>query len=138
MQTPAGRSLPGFAVPINNSSAEHVQSEAEAILNLSLLKFQIAGQNQVQLGGRFCHKAAALVEDGLFQRVAGKTAVAGGAAVQRLTALVVAQKREGTALGKAVALALCQHVGDVQQLVCCVVRELDLVGGSGWQDRCWR
>lgn len=101
---PAGRSLPGFAVPINNSSAEHGQSEAEAILNLSLLKFQIAGQNQVQLGGRFCHKAAALVEDGLFQRVAGKTAVAGGAAVQRLTALVVAQKREGTALGKAVAL----------------------------------
>ena len=65
MQTPAGRSLPGFAVPINNSSAEHGQSEAEAILNLSLLKFQIAGQNQVQLGGRFCHKAAALVEDGL-------------------------------------------------------------------------
>ena len=68
------------------------------------------------------------MEDGLFQRVAGKTAVAGGAAVQRLTALVVAQKREGTALGKAVALALCQHVGDVQQLVCRVVRELDLVG----------
>ena len=100
-----GRPQPaGFAVPINNSSAEHGQSEAEAILNLSLLKFQIAGQNQIQLGGRFCHKAAALVEDGLFQRVAGKTAVAGGAAVQRLTALVVAQKREGTALGKAVAL----------------------------------
>ena len=37
------------------------------------LKLQIAGQNQVQLRGRFCHKAAALVEDGLFQRVAGKT-----------------------------------------------------------------
>ena len=54
------------------------------------LKLQIAGQNQVQFRGRFCHKAAALVEDGLFQRVAGKTAVAGGAAVQRLTALVVA------------------------------------------------
>ena len=91
-----------------------------------------------QLRVRLCHKAAALVEDGLFQRVAGKTAVAGGAAVQRLTALVVAQKREGAALGKAVALALCQHVGDVQQLVCRVVRELDLVGGSGWQGRCWQ
>ena len=63
-----------------------------------------------------------------FQRVARQTAIAGGTAVQRLTALIVAQQREGAALGKAVALALCQYGGDVQQLVCSVVRELDLVG----------
>ena len=62
-------------------------------------KFQIAGLDEVKLCGRLSHKAAALVEDGLFQRVARQTAIAGGAAVQRLTALVVPQQREGAALG---------------------------------------
>ena len=66
---------------------------------LRFLQFQITGQDQIQGGGGLGHKAAALVEDGLFQRVAGQAAVAGGAAVQRLTTLVVAQKREGAALG---------------------------------------
>ena len=90
-------------------------------------KFQVAGQNQIQLGSGLGHKAAALVEDGLFQRVAGQAAIAGGAAVQRLTALVVAQQREHAALGQTVALAFGQHRGDVQQLVGGVIRELDLV-----------
>ena len=39
-------------------------------------KFQITGQYQIQLCRRLCHEAAALVEDGLFQRVAGETSVA--------------------------------------------------------------
>ena len=92
------------------------------------LKFQIAGLDEVKGSGGLGDEAAALIEDGLFQRVARQTAIAGGAAVQRLTALIVAQQREGAALGKAVALALCQHGGDVQQFIRSVVRELDLVG----------
>ena len=79
--------------------------------NFSLfLKFQIAGLDEVKLCGGLGDKAAALVEDGLFQRVARQTAIAGGAAVQRLTALIVAQQREGAALGKAVALPFASTV----------------------------
>ena len=41
------------------------------------VQFQIARQEHIQRGGGFGDEAAALVEDGLFERVAGQTAVAG-------------------------------------------------------------
>lgn len=43
------------------------------------VQFQIARQEHIQRGGGFGDEAAALVEDGLFEGVAGQTAVAGGA-----------------------------------------------------------
>ena len=93
----------------------------------SFLKFQIARQDEIQRSGRFGHKAAALVEDGFFEGIAGEAAIPGGAAVESLPPLVVAQQREGAALGEAVALALGEDCGDVQQFVGRVIRKLDLV-----------
>lgn len=94
---------------------------------VSSLELQITGQDDIQLCRRLCHEAAALVEDGLFQRVAGETSVARRAGVLCLSALVVAPQRFRAALGQPVALALCQHIRDVQQLIGGVVRELYLV-----------
>ena len=46
-----------------------------------------------QLGGGVGDEAAALAEDGLFQRIAGEAAVAGGAGVGGLTGGVIGAKR---------------------------------------------
>ena len=41
-----------------------------------LFQLKIPGQQQLQTCIRVCHQALRLVEDGLFQRIAGHTAVA--------------------------------------------------------------
>ena len=92
------------------------------------VQFQIARQEHIQRGGGFGDEAAALVEDGLFEGVASQTAVAGGAGVVGLTAGVVVPQRLFAGLREGVALVFCEDVGDLQQLVGGVVRELDLVG----------
>ena len=73
------------------------------------------------------------MEDGLFEGVAGQTAVAGGAGVVSLTAGVVVPQRFLAGLRDGVALVFCEDVGDLQQLIGGVVRELDFVGEAAGQ-----
>ena len=70
------------------------------------------------------------MEDGLFQCVAGKAAIAGSAGIGCLPAGIIVQQGLGAAFGQTVPLVLCLNVGDLQQLLSGVVRELDLVGES--------
>src|SRR5699024_11628544 len=88
------------------------------------VELQIPRLDQVQGGVGLGHQAAALVVDGLFQGVAGQAAVAGGAAVGGLPALVIPQQGEGAAVVQAVTPGGRQGCGDVQQLVGGVVGEL--------------
>ena len=68
------------------------------------------------------------MEDGLFQCVAGKAAIAGGAGIGFLPAGIVAQQGFGAGFGQGVALVFGKDPGDLQQLHGGVVRELDPVG----------
>ena len=68
------------------------------------------------------------MEDGFFQRVAGKAAIAGGAGIGSLPAGIIAQQGFGAGFGQGVALVFGKDLGDLQQLLSGVVRELDLVG----------
>ena len=62
------------------------------------------------------------MEDGFFQRVPGKAAIAGGAGIGSLPAGIIAQQGFGAAFGQTVPLVLCLNVGDLQQLLSGVVR----------------
>ena len=69
------------------------------------------------------------MEDGLFQCVAGKAAIAGGAGIGFLPAGIIAQQGFGAGFRLDVyPLFFGLNVGDLQQLLSGVVRELDLVG----------
>lgn len=72
------------------------------------VQFQIARQEHIQRGGGFGDEAAALVENGLFEGVAGQTAVAGGAGVGGLTAGVVVPQRFLAGLREGVALVFAR------------------------------